>query len=120
MPAPAPSFPDPLVLSRVFCHPESLSAADLPHVQASGHSGALYFALPPAHPLRPVLRPFMLDLALRHAQVVAELRPLLAAWAAEGIVPLLFKGFALAQFEYAHPAQRFYGDVDLLLPPNPE
>jgi len=47
------------------------------------------------------------------------LRPLLAAWAKEGIPALLFKGFALAEFEYATPGERFYGDVDILLPQDP-
>ncbi|GGO39192.1 hypothetical protein GCM10008949_46900 [Deinococcus humi] len=32
---------------------------------------------------------------------------------------LLFKGFALAEFEYATPGERFYGDVDVLLPNDP-
>lgn len=61
-----------------------------------------------------------MDLALRHAHIRAELRPLLAAWAREGIPALLFKGFALAEFEYATPGERFYGDVDLLLSEEPE
>ena len=116
MPAPPPPFPDPAVLGWVLRHPETLTPADLPHVQASGQGGAVYFALSAEHPLRPFLRQYMLDLALRHAQIRAELRPLLTAWAAEGIPALLFKGFALAEFEYRNPAERFYGDVDVLLP----
>lgn len=112
----SPPFPNPEVLSRVLTNPQSLGAADLPHVQAAWLGGRLAFALPEDHPLRPALRGQMLDLALRHAKIKAELLPLLAAWEREGIPALLFKGFALAEFEYGHPSERFYGDVDILLP----
>ncbi|GAA5532720.1 lasso peptide biosynthesis B2 protein [Deinococcus aluminii] len=75
--------------------------------------------LPQGHPLRARLRPGHLALGARHALIRAELRPLLAAWARGGIPALLFKGFALAEFEYATPGERFYGDVDVLLPADP-
>ena len=87
---------------------------------AAGLGGAVRARLPEAHPLRAPLRGQALDLALRHAQIRAELRALLGVWAEAGIPVLLFKGFALAEFEYASPGERFYGDVDVLLPEDPD
>ncbi|NTY01640.1 lasso peptide biosynthesis B2 protein [Deinococcus sp. JMULE3] len=86
----------------------------------AGLGGALRARLPRDHPWRGALREDAAHLALRHQQIRAEVRDLLRAWAAAGIPALLFKGFALAEFEYDSPAERFYGDVDLLLPPDPE
>ncbi|WP_339096556.1 lasso peptide biosynthesis B2 protein [Deinococcus sp. VB142] len=111
-----PPLPDPAVLSRVLTHPEALGKDDLPHVLAAGAGGAVRARLPEGHPLREPLRKQALDLGVRHSALRAELRPLLAAWAAEGIEVLLFKGFALAEFEYASAGERFHGDVDIVLP----
>ncbi|WP_291423388.1 lasso peptide biosynthesis B2 protein [Deinococcus sp.] len=103
-------------LVRVLTSPGTLQPTDLSAVLGAGLGGAVRAQLPEDHLLRGPLRQQALDLSLRHAHIRAELRPLLAAWAAEGIEALLFKGFALAEFEYATPGERFYGDVDLLLP----
>ncbi|WP_288482272.1 lasso peptide biosynthesis B2 protein [uncultured Deinococcus sp.] len=106
-------------LERVLTRPETASSADLRAVRAAGLGGALRPRLPEDHPLRAELRADALRLGLRHAQVRAEVRALLEVWAAEGIPVLLFKGFALAEFEYASPGERIYGDVDVLLPEDP-
>ncbi|WP_338122052.1 lasso peptide biosynthesis B2 protein [Deinococcus wulumuqiensis] len=116
----SPTFPDPAVLAQVLTSPAKLDAADVQHILSASLGGAVRARLPESHPLRSSLRKQAVDLALRHAYIRTELRPLLAAWAREGIPALLFKGFALAEFEYATPGERFYGDVDILLPEKPE
>jgi hypothetical protein len=55
----------------------------------------------------------------RHALVKHQLLPLMRAWLERGLRPVLRKGFALAEFEYAQSsrsANRFYGDVDVWFP----
>jgi hypothetical protein len=52
---------------------------------------------------------------LRHQQVMAEM---LAALAAIGVQPVLFKGTALAYSLYPGPALRTRGDTDLVIPPH--
>jgi hypothetical protein len=54
--------------------------------------------------------------SLRHAQIRQNLRKLVSLWNQHGLEPLLFKGFALAEFFYKDPAMRFYGDVDIFVP----
>lgn len=107
-------------LERVLTRPDTAGPADLGAVRAAGLGGALRSRLSLDHPLREVLRADALRLGLRHAQVRAEVRALLGVWAAEAIPALLFKGFALAEFEYAAPGERIYGDVDVLLSGDPE
>ncbi|GGJ28299.1 lasso peptide biosynthesis B2 protein [Deinococcus roseus] len=46
-----------------------------------------------------------------------ELKPLLQAWNAVGIVPLLIKGAALALRHYTEPCERYFGDIDLVVDP---
>ncbi|WP_221090917.1 lasso peptide biosynthesis B2 protein [Deinococcus aquaedulcis] len=109
--------PDPAVLVRALTtDPPHVEPGDVPHLLAAGLAGQVRVRLPEDHPLRARLRPGHLALGARHAQIRAELRPLIAVWAREGIPALLFKGFALAEFEYSTPGERFYGDVDVLLP----
>jgi Uncharacterised nucleotidyltransferase/Transglutaminase-like superfamily len=64
---------------------------------------------------RPALRPAYLEYRVRHAFVASVLCGLLNSWSEAGIDALLFKGFALAEFEYEDPAARFYGDVDVII-----
>lgn len=112
--------PDPAVLVRALTtDPPQVGPADVPHLRTAGLAGQVRVRLPEGHPVRELLRPGHLSLGTRHALIRAELRPLLAAWAREGIPALLFKGFALAEFEYATPGERFYGDVDVLIPADP-
>lgn len=121
MPDPAPTgpaVPDLRVLERVL-RGGSPVASDLPHLRAAGLDGAVRARLHPQDPLRGALRAGALALGARHALIRAELRDLLRAWEAEGIPALLFKGFALSEFAYATRTERFYGDVDLLLPGDP-
>lgn len=106
-------------LERVLTRPDTAGPGDLGTIRAAGLGGALRSHLPGGHPLRGELRTDALRFGLRHAQVRAEVRSLLRVWAAEGIPALLFKGFALAEFEYAAPGERLYGDVDALLPADP-
>lgn len=69
------------------------------------------------HPDKLALRPAFVAATRRHQQAKTTLTPLLRAWYADGIEVLLFKGFYLAEFVYDAPAQRFYGDVDVLIDP---
>ena len=48
----------------------------------------------------------------------AALRALVRAWHDAGIEIILFKGFYLAELVYDHPAQRHYGDVDVIMRPH--
>ena len=55
--------------------------------------------------------------ATRHRIVKSQLLPLIKRWRDAGIDVLLMKGFYLAEFVYEVPAERFYGDVDILIHP---
>ncbi len=76
-----------------------------------------YTKVPRQHPDKLALRPAFVKATRRHQQTKATLLPLLKTWHAEGIEVLPFKGFDLAEFVYDAPAQRFYGDVDVLIDP---
>lgn len=108
-----------VIVRALTTDPPDVGEEDLPHLLQAQLAGEVRARLPQGHPLRAKLQHQHLQLGLRHAAIRAELRPLLAAWAREGIPVLLFKGFALAEFEYATPGERFYGDVDVLLPNSP-
>jgi len=58
-----------------------------------------------------------LQAAMHHALTKKATLELVRIWNAQGLEPLLLKGFALAEFEYPHAAERFYGDVDVWLTP---
>lgn len=75
-----------------------------------------YTVLPASDPARPALRDEYSAALGRHHLIKRELLPLLRAWYQAGIDMLLFKGFQLAEFEYAAPGARFHGDVDILIP----
>jgi hypothetical protein len=77
--------------------------------------GFAYAQLEATREERQALRPEYLEHRVRHAFVTEVLSGLLKAWSEAGIEALLFKGFALAEFEYEDPACRFYGDVDVLI-----
>ncbi len=97
----------------------ALTPADLDTVRALHLEGYLHAHLPPGHPLRTHLRGETLHRAARHQLIARDVRDLLRVWQAEGIPAVLTKGFALAEFEYRSPTERYYGDVDLLLPEDP-
>lgn len=87
-----------------------------PRVLRLSHTDAYaYTRLAPQHPLRAALHGAYLTANARHSLVKHEVMPLLRAWHAHGIQVLVYKGFALAEFMYATPGERFYGDVDLLI-----
>lgn len=106
-------------LERVLTRPETASSKDLSAVRAASLGGALRSRLPEDHPLRAALHADALSLGMRHAQIRAEVRSLLRVWASENIHALIFKGFALAEFDYAASGERLYGDVDILLSDQP-
>ena len=76
-----------------------------------------YIALPRDDPRRNACRRAFLDARGRHALLKGEVHDMVRAWNAAGIVPLLYKGFALAEFVYPQPGMRFHGDVDILVRP---
>jgi hypothetical protein len=84
-------------------------------IRSARLSGYAYTALPEAHPERGELRASYLESLARHQGIKSELVQLVAAWNREGIEPLLFKGFHLAEFVYPVPGARFHGDVDVLV-----
>ena len=86
-------------------------------LRAVGLAAHAYASLPPEHATRPLLRRDFLAARVRHERIKAELLPLIRAWNAAGIEPLLFKGFHLAEFVYPTPGMRFHGDVDVLVGP---
>jgi hypothetical protein len=53
----------------------------------------------------------------RHELIKVEVLEIVRAWNAAGIEPLIYKGFALAEWTYTHPGARFHGDVDVLVQP---
>lgn len=117
-PSPAtPPLPDPQVLRRTLTSaPVDVRADDLPHLRAAALGGAVRARLEATHTLRAALRTEALNLAARHAGTRDDVRALLVVWAQAGIPVMPFKGFALSEFVYGTTTERFYGDVDLLLP----
>ena len=104
------------IMRKVHLAPDELREHDAAALRAANLGGYVRPRLPAGHPLRETLRTDYLNQGTRHALIRAELRPLLRAWAQAGIPVMLMKGFALAEFEYGTPGERFYGDVDLLVP----
>jgi hypothetical protein len=74
-----------------------------------------YSSLPADHPEKPKFRNAFLASTARHAKIKSHVLELVRAWNAAGIVPMLFKGFMMAEFVYDLPAVRFYGDVDMIV-----
>jgi Uncharacterised nucleotidyltransferase/Transglutaminase-like superfamily len=78
--------------------------------------GWAYARMDTSDPQRSDLRPLMLMQAAKHGLIRRHLIELISHWNSMDLEPLLFKGFALAEFVYTHSYERYYGDVDLLLP----
>jgi hypothetical protein len=74
-----------------------------------------YVVLPPGHSFKPLLKAAFLTARARHELIKQDVIELVRALNVEGIVPVIYKGFALAEFVYDQPGVRFHGDVDLLL-----
>ncbi|MDP9765073.1 lasso peptide biosynthesis B2 protein [Deinococcus enclensis] len=111
-----PLTPPDLLRTLITGDPAQLGPSDLPLIRALNLGGYAFARLPLPHPLRGNLRADHMNQALRHGVIRRELRDLLAAWTGAGIPVMPLKGFALAEFEYATPGERYYGDVDLLIP----
>jgi hypothetical protein len=76
-----------------------------------------YTVLPTGHPLKAPCKPAFIGARARHELIKQEVLEMVRAWNAVGIEPVLYKGFALAEFTYPQPGSRFHGDVDVLVPP---
>lgn len=76
-----------------------------------------YIHLPPGDPRRLEVRLAHREQVLRRQIVLAELKPLFEAWRAAGIRVMVFKGYHLAEFVYANPDLRPYGDIDVMIVP---
>jgi hypothetical protein len=74
-----------------------------------------YSALPEDHPARAAFQNSFLAANARHAVVKSRVQEVVRAWNEAGIVPLLFGGFAMAEFVYDQPGTRFYGNVVVLV-----
>jgi Uncharacterised nucleotidyltransferase len=76
-----------------------------------------YKVLPQGHPSKALLKLAFVQARARHELIKQDVLELVRAWNAVGIVPLIYKGFALAEFVYDVPGVRFHGDVDVLVRP---
>lgn len=104
---------------RLLLNPDLLpDASDTSWILQGGLGGIMAERLPSGHPLRALLEHQGLSLLARHLRARRELIPLLQLWAERGLAALIIKGFALAEFVYQHPGQRFYSDVDILISPD--
>ena len=75
-----------------------------------------YARVPNTHPEHGRWREAYLRRVATHLANRAVLAPLIRTWRDHGIEVLLFKGFYLADLVYESPAERFYKDVDVLVP----
>jgi Uncharacterised nucleotidyltransferase len=76
-----------------------------------------YTVLPTGHPLKATCKSAFITARARHELIKQEVLEMVRAWNAAGIEPVLYKGFALAEFTYPQPGTRFHGDVDVLVRP---
>jgi hypothetical protein len=86
--------------------------------RASNLGPYAYTRLTEHHPAKAQLKSDYVYFSARHAQFRHHVLPLVRAWREQGLEVAFIKGFYLAEFEYAKPAERFYGDVDLLINPD--
>jgi hypothetical protein len=103
-------------LERFLCG--DLNAVPSPEVLRSCRLEAwAYTALPTGHPFKATCKPAFMTARARHELIKQEVLEMVRAWNAAGIEPVLYKGFALAEFTYPQPGTRFHGDVDVLVQP---
>jgi Uncharacterised nucleotidyltransferase len=76
-----------------------------------------YTVLPTGHPLKAICKTAFIAARARHELIKNEVLEMVRAWNAVGIEPVIYKGFALAEFAYDIPGTRFHGDVDVLVQP---
>ncbi len=87
------------------------------HFRAANLGAYAYTHLPDNHIAKAELRIDHLGFSSRHTRFRQQLLPLVSAWQEKGIEIAFLKGFRFAEFEYTHPSERFYGDVDVLIEP---
>ncbi len=94
-----------------------IPAADLPlEVMTDSRLFPLFYSsLPADHPNKMQFRKSFLTAVARHSMTKNRILELVNAWNKVGITPMFFKGFLMAEFLYDTPANRFYGDVDILI-----
>ncbi len=94
-----------------------IPAADLPlEVMTDPRLFPLFYSsLPTDHPNKMQFRKSFLTAVAQHSMTKNRILELVNAWNKAGIVPMFFKGFLMAEFLYDTPANRFYGDVDILI-----
>jgi Uncharacterised nucleotidyltransferase len=103
-------------LERFLCG--DLNSMPSPEVlQARRLEAWAYTILPSGHPNKQACKSAFMGARARHELIKSEVLEVVRAWNAAGITPLLYKGFALAEWTYAHPGARFHGDVDVLVQP---
>jgi Uncharacterised nucleotidyltransferase len=103
-------------LERFLCG--DLNSMPSPEVlQARRLEAWAYTILPSGHPNKQACKSAFIGARARHELIKSEVLEMVRAWNAAGITPLLYKGFALAEWTYAHPGARFHGDVDVLVQP---
>ncbi len=81
-----------------------------------GLEALAYVRVPKPHAQHERWRDAYLTSVATHLANRASLADLVRAWRERDIEVLLFKGFYLAEFVYASPAERFYHDIDVLVP----
>ena len=104
-------------LEAFLVDPAAAPLPPLPLLERARLAGYAYTMLDRTHPARAQLLPAFLTATTAHELALATLAPLVAAWRAEGVEVVAFKGLALALATYAVPGQRFYDDVDMLMRP---
>jgi hypothetical protein len=111
----SPTTIDSLVnLERFLCG-DLEAVLDQKLLQARHLDAWAYTVLPLGHPLKSSCKTAFLQARARHELIKQEVLELVRAWNAVGIVPMLYKGFALAEWSYDQPGTRFHGDVDVLI-----
>jgi Uncharacterised nucleotidyltransferase len=111
-----PSSNPRTTLERFLCG--DLQAIPAPEVLRARRLEAwAYTVLPTGHPFKAICKPAFMMARARHELTKQEVLGMVRAWNAVGIEPVLYKGFALAEFTYPHPGTRFHGDVDVLVRP---
>jgi len=89
---------------------------DSMHLATHGLQAVAYARVPNTHAEHGRWREAYLRRIATHLATRATLVPLIRTWRDHGIEVLLFKGFYLADFVYQNPAERYYRDVDVLVP----
>ncbi len=97
-------------------HKPIVVVPELHQIRAANLEGWVYGLLSEEHPYHVQLRAVVLARLARHGLIRQKMIDLCKLWNAVGIEPLVVKGFALAEFFYPLATQRFYGDVDVLVP----